>query len=103
MRVKDVVILDRAAEDLEAGKLFYNEREWGIGDYFIDCLISDIASLRMYAGIHSSHFGYLRMLSKRFPFGIYYQIDDQLALVVAVLDLRRNPDSIRRVLLQNRQ
>lgn len=103
MTVKDVVIIDWAAEDLEAGRVFYDEREWGVGDYFIECLISDIASLESCAGIHGSHFGYLRMLSKRFPFGVYYQIENQLAVVVAVLDLRRNPDSIQRVLLQDRK
>ena len=52
MNIKNVVVLDEAAEDLEAGRNFYDEREYGIGDYFTDCLVSDIESLRLYAGIH---------------------------------------------------
>lgn len=98
MKVKEVIVLYEAAEDLEAGRTFYDEREYGVGDYFIDSVLSDFASLKIYAGIHSVHFGYLRMLSKRFPFAIYYDIEDQIARVVAILDMRMNPDTIRRTL-----
>jgi len=31
------------------------------------------------------------MLSHRFPFAVYYEISDNVAIVVAVLDMRRNP------------
>lgn len=47
-----------------------------------------------YAGIHATHFGYYRMLAKRFPYAIYYEIEDNIARVVAVLDMRQNPASI---------
>ena len=29
------------------------------------------------------------MLSKRFPFGIYYELEDEVVYVYAILDLRR--------------
>ena len=67
MKVKEVIVLYEAAEDLEAGRKFYDEREYGVGDYFIDCVLSDLASLKIYAGIHSVRFGFQRMLAKRFP------------------------------------
>lgn len=98
MRVDEVIVLDDAVVDLEAGRAFYDEREYGIGDYFIDCILSDLTSLKLYAGIHHSHFGYYRMLSKRFPFAIYYDIEDRIAQVVAILDMRMNPDTIRKTL-----
>lgn len=31
------------------------------------------------------------MLSKRFPFAIYYEVEEDTAKVVAVLDMRRDP------------
>ena len=31
------------------------------------------------------------MLSKRFPFGIYYEMEDDVVYVYAILDLRRDP------------
>ncbi len=72
MRAREVIVLDEAADDLEKGRDFYDSREYGIGEYFGDSLVSDITSLRLYAGIHEQYFGFLRMLSKRFPFCIYY-------------------------------
>jgi hypothetical protein len=30
----------------------------------------------MYAGVHAVHHGYHRLLSKRFPFAVYYRIED---------------------------
>jgi hypothetical protein len=38
----------------------------------------------------------MRMLSERFPFGIYYREVDDAIEVLAILDLRRDPDRIRR-------
>ena len=98
MRAREIILLDEAVDDLESGRDFYDGREYGVGEYFVDCLVSDITSLRLYAGIHSRHFGFLRLLSKRFPFCIYYYIEADSAMVVAVLDMRMNPGTIRDIL-----
>jgi hypothetical protein len=90
MKVKDVVILKEVADDLNDGKAFYDQREPGVGNYFWDSLFADIESLIIYAGIHEREHGLHRMLAKRFPYGIYYEIVDQIAYVVAVLPMRRN-------------
>ena len=63
-----VQILDEAQQDLVEGYRFYESQVAGLGDYFLDSLFSDIDSLQFYAGIHALHFGYNRLLSKRFPF-----------------------------------
>jgi hypothetical protein len=90
-----IEILDEAQEDLTQGFHFYESREPGLGSYFIDCLFSDIDSLFIYAGIHQVLFAYHRCLSKRFPFAIYYGVENELVRVHAVLDCRRNPSWIR--------
>jgi len=36
--------------------------------------------------------GYYRLLSKRFPFAIYYKIMSEIVYVYAVLDCRQNPE-----------
>lgn len=94
-------ILPSAIEDLEAGKEFYERQAPGLGDYFQDCLFSDIDSLVLYAGIHRVIFGFHRLLSKRFPYAVYYRLDDgEVAVVYRVLDCRRDPARIRRSLGQ---
>lgn len=93
-----VVVLEDAAEDVESGKRFYESRAVGIGDYFVESILSDLASLALYSGIHPVHFGFHRMLSKRFPFGIYYDIEGEMAYVYVILDMRRDPLWIHREL-----
>jgi hypothetical protein len=94
-------ILKQAEDDLEDGYRFYESRHPGLGSYFLDSLSSDIDSLAFYAGIHRVVFGYHRLLSKRFPFAVYYRIVDNVALVTAVLDCRRNPSWIREKLMKS--
>ncbi len=93
MKIK---ILQSAKEDLKEGFHFYEFQESGIGRYFLEALSADIESLRLFAGIHSVYFDrYYRLLSKRFPFAIYYRIQKNEVRVYAVIDCRRNPAWIR--------
>ena len=57
MKVKDVYIMKEAVDDLDEGKAFYDLQESGVGEYFWDCLIADIGSLRLYGGIHRKKLG----------------------------------------------
>lgn len=86
-----VQILEAAQGDLTDGYRFYEKQSDGLGEYFLDSLFSDIDSLQIYAGIHPVVFGYHRLLSKRFPFAVYYLIENTSVRVYAVLDCRRNP------------
>ena len=90
-----IELLDSAEKDLLDGFKFYERQSSGLGDYFLDSLFSDIESLRLYAGIHALHFGYHRLLAKRFPFAVYYRIQENIIWIHAVLDCRRNPAWIR--------
>jgi hypothetical protein len=90
-----VQILDEAQRDLVEGYRFYEGQGEGLGDYFLDSLFSDIDSLHFYAGIHHVYFGYNRLLSKRFPFAVYYRVENEIARVYAVLDCRREPSWTR--------
>ena len=90
-----IELLDSAEKDLLDGFKFYERQASGLGNYFLDSLFSDIESLRLYAGIHALHFGYHRLLAKRFPFAVYYRIQENIIWIHAVLDCRRNPAWIR--------
>ncbi len=89
-------ILGSASQDLVDGYQFYESQAAGVGSYFLDSLYSDIDSLIISAGMHSIHFRkYHRLLSKRFPFAVYYRVEGESVLVYAVLDCRRRPAWIR--------
>ncbi len=93
----NIRVLTSALEDLLTGRFFYDKQAAGLGDYFFDSLFSDIDSLALNAGIHPDHYGYYRMLSKRFPYAIYYKIDNNNTVMVwRVFDMRSDPVKIRK-------
>jgi len=96
--MRRVVVLEEAAQDLEIARDFYDSREFGIGIYCVDALIADLESLTLFHGVHSVHFGCHRMLATHFPYGIYYIEAPKETRVVAILDLRRDPNWIRKEL-----
>ena len=91
MNIKRIQILSDAENDLYEGREFYDKQDENVGDYFWDSLLSDIESLVIFAGVHRKKFGFYRMLSKRFPYAIYYDVIGDVASVVAVLPMRRSP------------
>jgi plasmid stabilization system protein ParE len=86
-----IVILPPARDDLADGFEFYESHGEDLGSYFLESLFSDIDSLILYAGIHRKVFGNHRLLSRRFPFAIYYSTEPNVVFVKAVLDCRRDP------------
>ncbi len=92
-----VQISSDAELDILDGFRFYEDQSVGLGEYFRASMVADIDSLKFFAGIHELAFGHHRMLCKRFPFAVYYDLDnkEELVTVIAVLDCRRNPSWIR--------
>ena len=82
-----------ARNDLSEAVSFYENQNQNLGVYFRDSIITDLESLLFYAGIHENHFGYYRMLAKRFPYSIYYEIEDTKVIVHAIMDDRRDPNT----------
>ena len=95
MKIK---VLSSAMDDLYDGYRFYEQQTQGLGVHFFKSLFSDIDSLLLHAGIHPVHFGYHRLLSKRFPYAIFYRLEDDLIVVRRVMDIRRDPNQTRRAL-----
>jgi plasmid stabilization system protein ParE len=89
-----VSISQSAYKDLSNAYNFYESQQDGLGEYFQDSLFSDIDSLKYTAGIHPKYLSKYRLLSRRFPYAVYYVINDNAAVVIAVLDCRRNPEWI---------
>lgn len=94
--MRRIRISEEAVEDLADGFRFYEAQDRGLGEYFTACLRADIESLRLYAGIHRVVYqDYHRLLSRVFPFGVFYTVEEQEVMIWAVLDLRRDPSWIQ--------
>ena len=94
-----IQISEDALDDLNEGFLFYDAQASGLGDYFTSCLRADIERLRFSAGIHRIvEEDYHRLLSRVFPYGVFYTFEPPTVIIWAVVDLRRDPEWIRKKL-----
>ncbi len=102
--MKSIRVLSAARRDLLRGYRFYEDQAPGVGRYFLDTLFSEIDSLGLKAGIHPMPLGtYHRLLSRRFPWAIYYRVEGDSVMIYAILDNRANPSSARRRLTKNQE
>jgi len=88
-------ILPSGYRDLAESRDFYDLQEVGLGSYFLESIFAEIESLRIYGGVHRKVFGYHRLLAKRFPYAIYYQMEDGIVMIFRILDCRSEPGKIR--------
>ena len=86
-------VLESAQEDISHAAEFYEKQRVGLGSYFQESIILDLESLHFNAGIHPIFYGFHRMLSKRFPFAVYYRINAENIFIYAILDCRSKPDN----------
>jgi plasmid stabilization system protein ParE len=87
---------ETSLDDLRRGREFY-QLQGGpeLGDYFFDSLFSDIDSLILYGGIHRKIYGLSRLRANRFPYSIYYVIENEEITVARILDDRQDPERTR--------
>jgi len=91
MKTYSLIFTELANRDLIDAKKFYETQAQNIGAYFIQSVLLDLESLKFYAGIHERKNDYFKMLVKRFPYAIYYDIENETVIIHAILDLRQNP------------
>lgn len=99
MGCDDLVLLLEVERDFARGIAFYERQKEGLGDYFKQCLLADLESLKIYAGVHITVGKNLhRVRSKRFPYAIYYQVKDNVVYVLVILPVRSRPVRITETL-----
>jgi toxin ParE1/3/4 len=80
-------------EATEAAK-WYNKKRIGLGEEFLLALDAKLHTIKrnpeqfqiIYKNIH-------RALTERFPFGIFYIIENKTIFVIAILHTSRNPNT----------
>jgi plasmid stabilization system protein ParE len=83
----------REAEvDVDEQAEFYDGEEPGLGLRFIQAVFSHIDVVAMHPKKHRQEIDDVRIaLIPKFPFGIFFIIEGDQVIVLAVLDLRRSP------------
>jgi len=93
-----ILITQEAELHIAKAISFYESQKDGLGTYFLDSIFSDIESLHLYYGIHIKIKDYHRILSKRFPYAIYYKYNEFTIYIYAILDCRSNPRNMDYIL-----
>jgi toxin ParE1/3/4 len=80
-----VILLDAALEEMFAGSDFYNAREKGLGDEFIDAIEHTRRLLSEYPHLGARiKRGMRRFVMARFPYSLIYRVHADLIVVVAI-------------------
>ncbi|MEO6034496.1 MAG: type II toxin-antitoxin system RelE/ParE family toxin [Verrucomicrobiota bacterium] len=95
--MSELVFLFSADADIQAGFSFYEEYQPSRGEIFMRHLDLAFGRLRTFPEIAPVfHEIYRRLLVPGFPYGIFYSIEGRRIIVAGVLDLRQDPEIIRR-------
>ena len=96
----DLILLLQADADIQAAFDRYEDYQSGRGEVFLRQLDVTLTLLRRHPELAAVYAGpYRRMLMRDFPCGIFYATQPTRIVVVAIMDLRQNPGTIRRKLL----
>ena len=86
-----------AEQDLEAAAAWYAEQRLGLGQDFLDEILRSFQSIaeqpKRYPIVHRKT---RRALVQRFPFGVFYRIEPDCIVVVAVMHGSRDPHHWKR-------
>ncbi len=87
-------LIVRAEAQLDIAEIvrWYENKEKGLGSYFLLCLDASFESLRRYpTAARVLRHEYRRMFVRKFPVGAYYVIRDQKIYIDLVEPFSRNP------------
>lgn len=81
-----------AAEEMRAAAAYYETRERGLGDQFLEEVEEGLQRIQQFPRLWPTYEGeYRRCLLKRFPFGLIYRTAPEQIFIVAVAHLHRRP------------
>jgi plasmid stabilization system protein ParE len=95
----ELILLLQADQDIQTAFNRYEEFQEGRGEVFMRHLDAALSLLRQHPEIAAVYEGrYRRMLIRDFPYGVFYEVQPKRIVVGAVMDLRQDPEAIRRKL-----
>lgn len=89
---RKIYVRPEAEVDLKDAFEWYERQREGLGSYFLLCVDETIAKIQrepeLYPLVHKH---VRRALMRRFPFGVFYLVDQETIILLAFFHGRRNP------------
>lgn len=90
-----VVYTERARKDLEIAFAWYEKQNPGLGLEFLDSVEFTIKSIEHRPHLYAiNHSQFRRALLRRFPFAIFYTLEQHSIVIHAVFDCRQDPEKM---------
>lgn len=90
-----LIIRPEAEHDLNEAYRWYEQQFKGLGREFIICIDATLSVIQRTPKIFPMiHKDIRRALIRRFPYGIFYLLEQDKVIVLAFLHSRRNPERI---------
>jgi len=82
----------RAVNDIDIAFSWYEKQRRGLGFDFLDCLEASVKGILVFPEMYERcHDNFRRCLIRKFPFALFYSIEENQIVVHAVLANRQNP------------
>ncbi|MEI6210913.1 MAG: type II toxin-antitoxin system RelE/ParE family toxin [bacterium] len=90
--MKTVRLLQPAEQEMVDAALYYEARVSGLGDVFLDKISSALADIANYPERWPNvKLNIRRRLIHRFPYALFYRVDPDEVVVLAIAHLHRRP------------
>ena len=87
-----IIIRPEAEDDLIDEYNWYEEQSKGLGFDFLRCIDASLNSIKHYPKMYRKIYKNIhRAFIRRFPYGIFYLIDEDKIVVLAILHAKRDP------------
>ena len=84
---------DKAKDDVELSFAWYERQRRGLGFEFLDCVENAVKSIQENPKIYRTYYSAFRGCTiRRFPFSVFYTIENTEIVVHSVFDNRQDPE-----------
>ncbi|MBU0464402.1 MAG: type II toxin-antitoxin system RelE/ParE family toxin [Proteobacteria bacterium] len=84
---------DRSKDDVELAFAWYERQRRGLGFEFLDCIEIAVKSILENPEMYRIYYSIFRgCVIRRFPFSVFYTIEDTEIVVHSVFDNRQDPE-----------
>lgn len=83
-----------AVDDLDMAFSWYEKQRPGLGQDFLDCVEAGLQSILNNPQLYAVQYTcFRRCVIRRFPFSLFYEIEEKQIVIHAVFDNRQNPEN----------
>jgi len=94
----ELIIRARAEQHTIKTFRWYEEKRTGLGEEFLIAVEACLDKIKRNPYLYQKRYKKVRIgFVKRFPYGIYYFIDEKKIVVTAILHLKRGPNTVRKM------